>query len=238
MKSIQNNNGIALFISLVFLFVSTLLGVTSLRANFFNEKMTLNIVQRAQAFESAEAALLTGEAFVETFSDLIIEKVISGSGEDRIVTTEGLNCEASVDGEGGLCVPREQFFNDGNTGGSVPPSDVRLHNWVDITDNSSSINVWTNNSRHRKLSEVLQNRYGFATSPKYIIEFMGYIVDTTGESDCASSGGTVNPYENELALWPYCSLDSAQFRVTALATSGNYDETRVMLQSTYLAEGL
>ncbi|MFT7525408.1 MAG: Tfp pilus assembly protein PilX [Arenicella sp.] len=234
LQNIQNSNGIALFISLVFLFVSTLLGVTSLRSNFFNEKMTLNIVQREQAFEGAEVALLAGEQFVKTFSKMIIEEVISGNGENRIVTTAGLNCEGSVDGGGGLCVPREQFFNDGNTGGNVPPSDVRQHNWVDITGDSSSINVWSNNSRHRKLSDVLQNRYGFATPPKYIVEFMGYIVDAAGESGCAATGGAANQLENELALWPYCSLDSAQFRVTALATSGNYDETRVMLQSTYV----
>ncbi|MFT5135959.1 MAG: type IV pilus assembly protein PilX [Arenicella sp.] len=238
MKNIQNNNGIALFISLVFLFVSTLLGVTSLRSNFFNEKMTLNIVQREQAFEAAEVALLTGEQFVETFSRQIITQVISGSGVNRIVTTNGLNCEGSVAGGGGLCVPREQFFNDGNAGGTVPPSDVRQHNWVDITGDTSSINAWTNPNRHRKLSDVLQNRYGFVTAPKYIIEFMGHIVDITGESLCASTGGTVNPLEGELALWPYCSIDSAQFRVTALATSGNYDETRVMLQTTYLVDTL
>lgn len=238
LQNIENNSGIALFISLVFLFISTLLGVTSLRSNFFNEKMTLNIIQREQAFEGAEVALLAGEQFIETFWNQIIAGVISGNGTNRVVTTNGLNCEATVAGGGGLCVPREQFFNDGNTGGTAPPSEVRQHNWVDITGDSSSINVWSNNSRHRKLDDLLQSRYGFLSAPKYIIEFMGYIVDSSGESLCASSGGIVNPMEAELALWPYCSIDNAQFRITALATSGNYDETRVMLQTTYVVDTL
>ena len=225
MKKIKNNQGIVLFIALVFLFVSTLLGVSSLRSNFFNEKMTLNTLQREQALEAAEVAILKGEEFVESYYRDIVDAVNTGTGADRTVTTNAKLCAVTVDGSGGICSAKEQSDNPG----------TRYDNWVDITNDANSINVWSTNGRHRSLDDVIKNKYGLNTAPKFIIEFMGFIVDNNGISVC-SEPSNVAAYGAELEHWPYCSLDNVQFRITAFASSGNYDETRVMLQTTYVVD--
>jgi Tfp pilus assembly protein PilX len=218
-------------ISLMFLFISTLLGVASLRTNFFNEKMTLANIQREQALEAAEVALLEGEALVETFAEDIIAATITGTGTGRTPTDAAKNCTATVEGSGGICVPKEH---------SDAPGD-NYHNWIEITGDSNSLKVWSTSSRHRKVSEFIKEKYELSTSPSYIIEFMGYIVDPTEQlSACAANLSDGSPNSNadpdQLAAWPWCSLDNAQFRVTAYAAAGNYGETRVMLQSTYVVD--
>lgn len=222
----KRNEGIALFIALVFLLISTLLGVTALKSNFLNEKMTFNSIQREQALEAAEVALLTGEDFVENYYNDIISVVIASNG-DRDILTAAKNCTAQVNGGGGVCAPKEKSQDTSDT-----VEYAKYHeNWVDVIDGSYSINAWTTGNHHRTISDVVKNKYKLKTSPKYIVEFMGFIVDNSGVSGCTGTS-----IQDELNVWPYCSLDNAQFRITALATVGNYDETRVMLQSTYVVD--
>ena len=228
MNNINNNQGIVLLIALVFLFVSTLLGVSALRSNFFNEKMTLNSIQRKQALEVAEMALLRGEEFVEKYNQQIVEGVITGTGSNRTVTNRAKLCLVVIDGEGGICSAKEQ---------SDKPSS-QYANWVDIASDNNSINAWSTNGRHRNLDEVIKHKYALNTAPKYIVEFLGYIVDSNGFSACAAVNKNgdlnLNADTEQLDSWPYCNLDNAQFRITAFASTGNYDETRVMLQTTYV----
>ena len=100
--------------ALAFLFVSTLLGVSSLRSNFFNEKMTLNTIQRAQALEAAEVAILKGEDFVESYYRDIVAGVVTGTGADRAVTTNAKTCAITIDGAGGICSAKEQSDSPGS----------------------------------------------------------------------------------------------------------------------------
>lgn len=218
----DNQQGIALVIALVFLLISTLIGVSALQANFVNEKMAFANLQRARAVEAAEIALLEGEEFVENFYPQIINGVISGSGTGRIATANSKTCAVSVDNQGGICVAKEQ--------GDNPQTDY--DNWVAYSSDSNSLNVWTTDGKHRSVRETVVNKFGLNTAPKYIVEFVGYIVDATGTSACGAGSG----FEAENSAWPYCSLDNLQFRITALATTGNYDETRVLLQSTYVVD--
>ena len=217
----KHNQGIALFIALIFLFVSTLLGVTSLRSNMLNEKMTLNSVQREQALEAAEVAILAGEDFVENFSSQIIAAVITGTGVNRVPTTAAKTCSANTGNAGGICTPKEQSDDPG----------TNYDNWMDITSDNNSLNVWSTTGRHRTVDDAIKNAYGLNTAPKYIIEFMGFIVDNSGSSSCTGTAKS-----DQLTAWPYCEDDNAQFRITALATAGNYDETRVMLQTTFVVD--
>lgn len=226
MNNFQNNQGLALFIALIFLFVSTLLGISGLRSSLLNEKMTLNNIQREQALEGAEAALLEGEKLISNNAQGIINSVvINGSASvEPSVTTEAQTCTAFT---GGVCAPVEVWDPNTGTGTSL------YDNWRDITSDTRSLKVWSLTARHRSLDVALGNLYDLNTSPKYIIEFMGYVgrASNDGATACTSAGDLW-----QLDNWPYCTLDASQFRVTALATSGNYDETRVMLQSTYVVD--
>ena len=215
-KNIQNNQGIALVIALVFLFVSTLLGVSALRTSLLNERMTLNSVQRDQALEAAEAALLAGEEFVADMSQEIIDATIDENivARTRTPTAAATTCTAL---NGGVCVPSDFFDPSGP------------NNWDDI--DSTGLQVWRTTGRHRTITDEISVLYDLNTTPKFIVEFLGFVRNAgdNGETAC------INPTILwQLSAWPYCSLDAAQFRITAFATSGNFDQTRVMLQTTYV----
>ena len=218
MKNIKNNEGIALFIALIFLLISTLVGISGMRASLLNEKMALSNLQREQALESAEAALLAGEEMVEDNATGIINSVvINGSATVAPqVTAEAQTCTAFG---GGVCAPVEVW------------GPTMLDNWRDIVGNTNSLNVWTTANRSLSLDDVLSNEYNLITPARYIIEFMGYVGRNSndGATACTEPGDLW-----QLNDWPYCTLDAAQFRITAFDTSGNLDETRVMLQSTYV----
>lgn len=211
----SNQQGVAMILALLFLLVSTIIGVSALQVNYLNEKMTFYSMQRSKALEAAEIALLEGEDFVENYYSAIISQTLSGNDP----TTNAKICEAQVRGEGGICVSKEKSDN---------PQEY-YDVWIGITGDANSLNVWTNNSRHRSVSEDVRQKLEIQTAPKYIVEFLGYIVDAEGVSACDGS-------DSSTLIWPYCPFDNKQFRITALATVGNYDETRVMLQSTYVVD--
>ena len=212
----QRQSGIALVLGLIFLLVSTLLGVHTLRGNVSAEKMTRANIQREQALEAAEFALLEGEKLVRDFDSAIITAVLAGGPADT--------CSATIDGANGICRPIEH-----TTG--YDPSAPQYDHWIDITSDSLSQNVWTTASKHRSADDTIKTEYGLATAPKYIVEFMGYTVDLG-----PSGTGTSNCSPTIVSAYPYCTTDSKQFRITAFATSGNQDETRVMLQTTYITD--
>ena len=231
MINVKRQSGAIMVISLMFLFVSTLLGISSLRTNYFNEKMTLANIQREQALEAAEVALLEGEALVETFAEDIIAATITGTGQDREASDAGKTCSVTIQGAGGICTPKEQGDNPGED----------YDNWIEITGDSNSLKVWSNNARHRKVSDFIKEKYELSVTPSYIVEFMGFIVDSGSQkSDCSATLLNGDPNSNantdELVAWPWCSSDNAQFRITSVAVTGNYGETRVMLQSTYVVD--
>ena len=62
----QRQTGSALIISLVFLLLLTILGVSSMQSSTLQEKMAGNSAEKNRAFQLAEAALRAGEA--EVFS--------------------------------------------------------------------------------------------------------------------------------------------------------------------------
>ena len=216
-KNIEKTKGISLVIALIFLFISTLIGVTALRTSILNEKMTLNSLQRERALEAAEVALLAGEEFVENNAQEIINAVFEDpNAQPRVLSTEAQTCTAFG---GGVCAPKEFFNPDG------------FDNWVDFQGDANSLNVWSIDNRHRVLIDNITAENTLNVDPQYIIEFMGYVhnVGNLGNTLCT------NPAEAwQLNDWPYCNLDSAQFRITSLATIGNNNQTGVMLQTTYV----
>lgn len=66
----HRQRGMALLVSLVFLLLLTLIGLSSMQSATLQEKMTSSVMQRNQSFQIAEAALRMGESAVqvETYS--------------------------------------------------------------------------------------------------------------------------------------------------------------------------
>ncbi|WP_458128509.1 pilus assembly PilX family protein [Pseudomonas sp. Z2-11] len=60
--------GMALLVSLVFLLLLTLIGLSSMQSATLQEKMTSSVMQRNQSFQMAEAALRVGESAVQAES--------------------------------------------------------------------------------------------------------------------------------------------------------------------------
>jgi type IV pilus assembly protein PilX len=221
----NKQQGVTIVIVLFFLLIMTLLGVTALRGNVLNEKMTLNAIQRSEALEVAEIALLEAEALIENNNPTIVSALLNA----RVPTTDALNCETSIGGQGGLCVKAEA---DPSYDGSA------YDNWRDIDNDNNSLNAWTESARHRTVDDpAVINAYNLTSAPKYIIEFMGFTpADGDPDNSGCATAGAPSSVSDQLNTWPYCDIDRSVYRITALATTGNYDETRVMLQATYVVD--
>ncbi|CAK0737784.1 type IV pilus assembly protein PilX [Gammaproteobacteria bacterium] len=63
--SVNWQRGVVLIVSLVFLLLMSLIGVTAMQGTTLEEKMSNNVRQRSLAFQSAEAALRTGETILQ-----------------------------------------------------------------------------------------------------------------------------------------------------------------------------
>lgn len=89
--------GAALIIVLLLLLVMTLLGLASLRATLLEERMTGALFDRSLSFQTAEAALREGEAFVVTQAAGIISdaqaRTLGGAAFD--CTATGVVCESN-----------------------------------------------------------------------------------------------------------------------------------------------
>ncbi|WP_244158162.1 pilus assembly PilX family protein [Phytopseudomonas flavescens] len=63
-RSMNKQNGMALFVSLIFLLLLTIIGVAAMRGAGMQEKMAGNTRLKNQSFQLAEAALREGEGVV------------------------------------------------------------------------------------------------------------------------------------------------------------------------------
>jgi type IV pilus assembly protein PilX len=61
----NRQRGMALLVSLVFLLLLTLIGLSSMQSATLQEKMTSSVMLRNQSFQAAEAALRIGESAVQ-----------------------------------------------------------------------------------------------------------------------------------------------------------------------------
>jgi len=226
-QSQLKQSGIALVTALLFLLVVTILGVSSLRNNVLNEKMTRNIIVRQQAFEAAEVALLRGEADVRAFGTLIATKVGNGfisEPADRVLAE---NCEIQFGSGRGICAPVEYYQNY--------LAETPYDHWVDrpASDSRDRLDVWNTPTRHRRVSNAVRNRLDLDENPRYIIEFLGYIPPQGVDAACPSGATSLL---DEAAVYPFCRNDKKSFRVTALGIAGSRNEARVILQSVYVID--
>ena len=95
----QKQRGMVLLVSLVFLLLLTLIGLSSMQSANLQEKMAGSVSLRNQSFQAAEAALRIGESAVQLDSYSLA--VCSGNqcappAESTVVSAAGLNSTSGV----------------------------------------------------------------------------------------------------------------------------------------------
>ena len=92
--------GMALLVSLVFLLLLTLIGISSMQSATLQEKMANSVTLRNQSFQRAEAALRLGESAVQVSTYAL--PVCSGNircappAESSLITVAGFNSTSGV----------------------------------------------------------------------------------------------------------------------------------------------
>ncbi|CAH0312270.1 pilus assembly PilX family protein [Pseudomonas mediterranea] len=96
----QRQRGMALLVSLVFLLLLTLIGLSSMQSATLQEKMTSSIMLRNQSFQMAEAALRMGEnaVQVETYTLAVCTTATQCAppAESATLTGAGRNSSSGV----------------------------------------------------------------------------------------------------------------------------------------------
>lgn len=161
MRSIKTNRGSVLIVSLVFLLLLTIVGVSAMNMTSLEEKMTGNFRDHDLAFQTAEAALLDAEAYVEdvfAIGQALTSPACSGSP-----------CY-TADCEGGLC------FHGAFANSSTPVSSCD-YGTVKEWENSS---IWSNGANTRSIDAQIE---GTVRNARYIIEFRCFVPrDSTNAS--------------------------------------------------------
>lgn len=93
----STQRGAVLITGLIFLVVLTLLGTTALQSTILEEKMAGNLRDETLAFQAAEAALRSGEHFLE---QVTLPEFNGSGGLYHYACSEGLNPDAEGEDEG------------------------------------------------------------------------------------------------------------------------------------------
>lgn len=200
----SHSAGSALVISMLLLTVMTLAGVFSMQSTLLEERMAGNTRDRELAFEAAEAAIHSGEEYIQS--------------NTFVYTNYTDTCT------GGLCTRREDDATYDNT---AAPGDA---GWVDPRwALDGALNVWADGSgRYREYGVVFAETY---QKPRYIIEFVGYhpvdpAVPITANPPEWYGSPQFGGDPGWQAEW------SELYRITALGFGGS-PNARVMVQTMY-----
>lgn len=149
MKSMISQKGSVLIVSLIFLLLLTIVGVSSMNMTSLEERMAGNFRDHDLAFQAAEAALLDAEEFVENTFD------IAQAYTDPACT--GTNCYSSAC-TNGLC------FNGEFQNSSTPVASCTSGTAKEWEDTS----IWSTSSKTRASSDQIS---GTVENARYIVEF-------------------------------------------------------------------
>ncbi|WP_371315410.1 pilus assembly PilX family protein [Pseudomonas vancouverensis] len=98
--TVRTQGGMALLVSLVFLLLLTLLGISSMQNATLQEKMTASLVLRNQSFQSAETVLRAGESAVQRAGYAMPQcsgnRQCSPPAESSTVSAAGFNAASGV----------------------------------------------------------------------------------------------------------------------------------------------
>jgi type IV pilus assembly protein PilX len=149
MKPMMSQKGSVLLVSLIFLLLLTLVGVSSMNMTSLEEQMAGNFRDHDLAFQAAEAALLAGEEFVEDTFD-ITQAYTSPACSGAICYTSS--------GTAGLS------FNGALTGPASPVANCDSGTTKEWEDSS----IWSDSSKTRASSGQIS---GTVENARYIVEF-------------------------------------------------------------------
>jgi len=219
-------SGIALPITLLLLFVMTLVGVTSLRTSTLQEGMSANTRLRQVAFNAAETTLREAENSIIELSknrnpSSMRQFFFNGKRPIEGVSQRGDDCT------NGFCVPLKH---------ETVATGATKERWFD----NDVLDVWNDPDKHQTyafygdpLSEMRNE--GVFEPPMYIIELLGHFaLESQGkfQTNCPideATGKAKAPNDK----WPFCMSDPATYRITVRATAGPRSrEASAMLQST------
>jgi type IV pilus assembly protein PilX len=153
MRNIKNSQGSVLIVSLVFLLLLTIVGVSAMNMTNLEEKMTGNFRDHDMAFQTAEAALLDAESYVEDTFDI-----------DRALTSpacSGSSCYTD-ECDDGLC------FHGEFTSSSAPVNNCSNGTTKEWEDNA----IWSDTAKTRAIETEITGTVGNA---RYIIEFRCFV---------------------------------------------------------------
>ncbi len=230
---LSHQQGIALPVTLILLFVLTLIGIATLRTSTFEESMAANSRLRQVAFNAAETTLSVAQ--LKLINDLRGDsRRFRFFGTGNIVpvsTSPGHTCEE------GYCTPAK--FG--------PPTSSGKERWED-----PDLNVWVDDTKHIKYENYIAtdlDEEGVQEAPRYIVEFLGNY-DLKEPNTALASNPSVRPeFEGAFRgncrnaetqaldppndVWPYCASDPGAFRITVRATAGPpARQAVVLIQST------
>lgn len=149
----RSNKGSVLIVSLVFLLLLTIVGVSAMNMTNLEEKMSGNFRDHDLAFQTAESALLDAEEFVETTFE--IEQALTNPA------CTGTNCYSSS-GNGGL------FFHGEFENSSTPVTSCTAGTTKEWEDSA----VWADSSKTRSIDTQVT---GTVENARYIIEFRCFV---------------------------------------------------------------
>ncbi|MDB4511834.1 PilX N-terminal domain-containing pilus assembly protein [Arenicella sp.] len=234
----NNQNGLALPIVLILLFVMTLVGVTALNNATLQDDMTANSRLRQSAFNAAEATLRDAENFLVDGGIANPREVFFGAARPSdTVVNPGDTCEGILaDGTtGGLCTPAQ--FTSPAYAGTVDGERWEDPN-LDVFNTAGSYFTYSNYANTDFADESVLEE------PRYIIEFLGNVAskeknflprpEFTGiyQTNCPSDPATGKPLAPN-DEWPFCAADPKAYRITVRAAAGPPSrEAVVLLQST------
>lgn len=162
MRHRPKERGAVLVVALVILLVVTALGAAAMRSATLDMRMANNSQERQQAFNAAEAALRTAEAWLDLNGQISQAKIgCTGSG------CYDSNCT------NGRCFFGSWSGAQHNQCDRTPATLPAQHVWED-----SALQVWSTTGRH---IEVDLDGLDDANNPRYIVEFQCFI---DGFDDC------------------------------------------------------
>ena len=250
----KKQQGIALPIAVILLFVMTLIGVASLRTSTLEEDMTANARLKLIASNAAAATIVDAQTYLKfitgTESNFDIQAAFLGADNVRQTPIIDSATGAIVDsnaisfGDASLC--EASILNSADVGGlcTTPKVDPITGGFAEERWKDSTLDVWNNDARHRVYSSYAQSNFaneGVFQAPQYIIEFLGHFALKEGgkrgtgvfSSAClpdSTTGKAVAPNDT----WPYCAVDPAVYRITVRAVAGLPNrQSEVFLQSIF-----
>jgi type IV pilus assembly protein PilX len=164
-------SGAALFISLVFLLILTVIGLAGMQNTSLQEKMAGHLRERSLAFQAAESALRAGETYLATSMPAFVCNI----------DDDGLYIN-STPGSSSDCPTAKGSPSSKQTDHPYPP------------DNE---NFWKDNSDVRRLGDNSHQYDQLAEKPKYVLEVLSSGVPgaaVTLEAGIPVSASTIKYY--------------------------------------------